>query len=168
MEAGWISTSMVHKRKLLVLDLDETLIHSAYSPILGGQFIANSGLFYLYERPHLKSFLDSILSEYDLAIWSASKAEYVKWVIKSTVLCRYEYLFVNTRRNCKRIFGKNGNVEYQKDITPYLLRYKKVVMLDDYPKMVMPIQCCLKVPEYRGGEDDFLSIFNCGLLKNVL
>jgi hypothetical protein len=41
-------------------------------------------------------------------------------------------------------------------------------MLDDYPELVMPIQYCLKVPEYRGGEDDFLSIFNYELLKNVL
>ena len=163
MEAGWINTSMVHKRKLLVLDLDETLIHTAYSPILGGQFIANSGLFYLYERPHLKSFLDSILSEYDLAIWSASKAEYVKWVIKSTVLCRYEYLFVNTRRNCKRILGKNGSFEYHKDITPYLFHYDKVIMLDDYPKIVIPIQGCLKVPEYQGGEDVFFSKQNVEL-----
>ena len=168
MEAGSINTLTVQKRKLLVLDLDETLVHTSYSPILGAEYKSKKGLFYLYERPHLKDFLDRFFVEYDLAIWSASKAEYVKWVIKSTVLCRYEYLFVNTRRNCQRILGKNGSFEYHKDITPYLSHYDKVIMLDDYPELVMPIQYCLKVPEYRGGEDDFLSIFNYELLKNVL
>ncbi len=127
--------------KLLVLDLDETLIYTANSPLLNGKLKSHRGHYYLYERPHLKSFLDSILSEYDLAIWSASKAKYVKWVIKSTVLCRYEYLFVNTRRNCKRILGKNGLVEYQKHLIPYLSQYEKVTMLDDLPKMVIPIDC---------------------------
>ena len=145
-------------RKLLVLDLDETLIYTAYSPILNGKLKSHRGHFYLYERPHLQQFLDGCSAEYDLAIWSASKAEYVKWVVKATVLCRYEYVFVNTRRHCQRILGKNGSFEYHKDITPYLSHYEKVIILDDYPKMVTPIQCCLKVPEYRGGEDDFLSI----------
>ena len=157
----------MQNRKLLVLDLDETLIYTAYSPLLNGKLKSHRGHYYLYERPLLKSFLDSISSEYDLAIWSASKMEYVKWVIKSTVLCRYKFLFVNTRRNCQRILGKNGSFEYHKDITPYLSHYEKVIMFDDYPKMVMPIQCCLKVPEYRGGEDDFLSIQNSELLKNI-
>lgn len=158
MEAGWINTSMVHKRKLLVLDLDETLIHTAYSPILGGQFIANWGLFYLYERPHLQKFMDECSAEYDLAIWSASKADYVRWIIRSTVLSEHQFVFVNSRKHCKRIFGKDGLVEYQKDLTPYLSRYEKVIMLDDVPKMVVPIECCIKVPEYKGGRDDYLVI----------
>jgi hypothetical protein len=96
-------------------------------------------------------------TNYDLAIWSASKAEYVRWVIKSTVLRNYEYVIVKTRGNCKRILGKNGSVEYQKDRTPYLSQYEKVTVLDDLPKMVIPTDCCIKAFEYRVGADDFLS-----------
>jgi len=153
-----IEISPVNKRKLLVLDLDETLIHTAYSPILGGQFIANWGLFYLYERPHLKDFLDRFFVEYDLAIWSASKAEYVRWIIRSTVLSNYAFAFVNTRKNCKRIISNGGRVEYQKDLTPYLSLYEIVIILDDIPKMVVPIECCIKVPEYKYGWDNYLLI----------
>jgi hypothetical protein len=29
-------------------------------------------------------------------------------------------------------------------------------MLDDVPKMVIPIGCCIKAPEFRGGADEFL------------
>lgn len=110
--------SLNRKRRLLILDLDETLVHTSYSPISGIEFCSRRGLYYLYERPNLREFLDQCDVEFDLAIWSASKADYVRWVIKSTVLRYYKFAFINTRRNCKRILGKNGNIEYQKDITP--------------------------------------------------
>jgi len=144
--------------KLLVLDLDETLVHTSYSPILGAEYKSKKGLFYLYERPHLKDFLDRFFVEYDLAIWSASKAEYVRWIIRSTVLSDHQFVFVNSRKHCKRIFGKDGLVEYQKDLTPYLSLYEIVIILDDIPKMVVPIECCIKVPEYKYGWDNYLLI----------
>ena len=146
----------VKQRKLLVLDLDETLIHTAYAPIEGAELKASRGYFYLYERPYLKDFLDRCSIEYDLAIWSASKADYVRWIIRSTVLSEYSFVFINTRKTCKRIFGDGGRVEYLKDLTAYLPQYEKVIMLDDVPKMVTPIECCIKAPEFRGGEDEFL------------
>lgn len=149
-------SSVGQKCKLMVLDLDETLIHTSYAPILGGKLKDQRGFFYLYERPHLKEFLDRCIVEYDLAIWSASKADYIRWIVRATVLSEYQFVFVNTRQNCKRIYGKDGRVEYQKDLTPYLFNYETVIMLDDVPKMITPIDCCTKVPEYRGGEDEFL------------
>lgn len=150
------ATSAVQKRKLLVLDLDETLIHTAYAPIEGAAFKAKRGYFYLYERPFLKEFLDLCSAEYDLAIWSASKADYVRWIIRSSVLSEYSFVFINTRKNCKRIFGNGGRVEYLKDLTAYLPQYEKVIMIDDVPKMVTPIECCIKAPEFRGGVDKLL------------
>jgi TFIIF-interacting CTD phosphatase-like protein len=149
-------TLIGQKRKLLVLDLDETLIHTAYAPIVGGRLKGLRGFFYLYERPHLQHFLDGCSEEHDLAIWSASKVDYVRWIMRSTVLSEHQFVFVNTRKNCKRIFKKDGRVEYQKDLTPYLLKYEKVIMLDDNPSMVVPIECCIKAPDYRGGVDEFL------------
>jgi TFIIF-interacting CTD phosphatase-like protein len=155
---GFVNWDMLteKKKKLLVMDLDETLIHTTYTPIDGAKFIAKRGYFYLYERPYLKEFLNRCSVEYDLAIWSASKADYVRWIISSTALLGRSFLFVNTRRNCKSIFGKSGRLEYLKDLTPYLIQYQTVIMLDDIPKMVIPIECCIKMPEYRGQSDDFL------------
>jgi TFIIF-interacting CTD phosphatase-like protein len=151
-----IEISTVNKRKLLVLDLDETLIHTAYSPLSSGCLIAQQGYFYLYERPYLKEFLDRCSTAYDLAIWSASKVDYVRWIIRSTVLSEFAFVFVNTRKNCKRVFAKDGRVEYIKNLSPYITQYEKVIMLDDVPKMVIPIGCCIKAPEFKGGADEFL------------
>ena len=138
----------------MVLDLDETLIHTSYSPIYGAEFKAKKELFYLYERPHLKRFLDECRAEYNFAIWSASKSEYVRWIIKSTVLKEYEFDFIKTRKHCKRIYGKSGFLEYQKDLTPQLLQYQKIVMLDDLPKGVVPTSVVIKVSEFRGCLND--------------
>ncbi len=151
----------VKQRKLLVLDLDETLIHTAYAPIEGAELKASRGYFYLYERSFLKDFLDRCSIEYELAVWSASKADYVRWIILSTVLSDYSFVFTNTRKNCKRIFGNGGRVEYLKDLTAYLPHYEKVIILDDVPKMVTPIECCIKAPEFRGGADEFLLNLKC-------
>jgi TFIIF-interacting CTD phosphatase-like protein len=153
--------SAVKKRKLLVLDLDETLIHSAYTPIEGAELKARRGYFHLYERPYLKEFLHRCSAENDLAIWSASKADYVRWIIRSTVLSEYSFVFINTRKNCKRIFGNGGRVDYLKDLTAYMPQYEKVIILDDVPKMVTPIECCIKAPEFRGGVDEFLMNLGC-------
>ncbi len=139
---------------MLVLDLDETLIHTSYSPIFGAEFKAKKGLFYLYERPHLKRFLDEYRAKYNFAIWSASKSEYVRWIIKSTVLKEYEFDFIKTRKHCKRIYGKSGFLEYQKDLTPQFLQYQKIVMLDDLPKGVLPTSVVIKVSEFRGCPND--------------
>lgn len=151
-----LASSGVKQRKLLVLDLDETLIHTSYSPIVGAELKARRGYFYLYERPFVKDFLNRCSIEYDLAIWSASKADYVRWIIRSTVLLNFSFVFINTRKNCKRILGNGGRVEYLKDLTEYLPQYEKVIMLDDVPKMVNPIDCCKKMPEYRCQSDRFL------------
>jgi len=48
----------MQNRKLLILDLDETLIYTAYSPILNGKLKSHRGYFYLYEIPYLQQFLD--------------------------------------------------------------------------------------------------------------
>ena len=156
-----LAGSEVKQRKLLVLDLDETLIHTAYAPIEGAELKARRWYFYLYERPFLKGFLDRCSIEYDLAIWSASKPDYVRWIIRSTVLSEYSFEFINTRKNCKQIFGDGGRVEYLKDLKAYLPQYEKVIMLDDVPKMVTPIEYCIKAPEFRGGADEFLWNIKC-------
>ena len=140
--------------KLLILDLDETLIHTTYSPLDGLDAVSQKGYYYLYERPYLKDFLESVFEHYALAIWSASKADYVRWIIQSTVLKDYTFEFIRTRKHCKYAAGKYGSPEYLKDLQALNQTYEQVIMLDDTPKMVQPIECCIKVPEFKGATHD--------------
>lgn len=81
------------RRKILVMDLDETLIHSAsrntsHSNPSQGHMVevkfAISGistLYYVHKRPHCDLFLSKVSKWYDLVIFTASMKEYADPVI---------------------------------------------------------------------------------------
>ena len=143
-------------KKLLILDLDETLIHSTYIDLKLNQKPHKYKFFYIYQRPFLEEFMESVSLHFDLAIWSASKADYVKEIIKKTALSNYKFQFVYTRAKCKQIYLKGGTIRYLKklELTPDCESYQKIVFLDDYPEMVNPIEKCILVKEFRGSEFD--------------
>jgi TFIIF-interacting CTD phosphatase-like protein len=147
---------MKYNRQLLILDLDETLIHSAYVDLKINQDPIKYKYFYIYERPYLKEFLNAVSDHFDLAIWSASKSEYVKTIIRKTVLKNYNFQFVFTRSKCQSIYSKVGTIRYLKKIELIIDFdvYNKIIVLDDYPEMILPIENCLKVKEFRGSESD--------------
>jgi hypothetical protein len=146
---------------LLILDLDETVIHCSYAPVEGCDFVSKRGYFYLYERPFLEAFLKRQSVHYDLAIWSASKVDYVRWIIRNTALKKFDFVFVNTRKNCKTQLDPMGRPKYFKILTEEMLKYKKVRFLDDTPACIVPIEIAEKVPEYRGEAGDCF-LRDCG------
>ncbi|KAJ1729789.1 Nuclear envelope morphology protein 1 [Coemansia biformis] len=83
--AGSISHGL--KKKTLVLDLDETLIHSSPQ----GSYRAHhrievvidkvACLYYVYKRPHVDYFLRKVSEWYTVAVFTASLAEYADPVI---------------------------------------------------------------------------------------
>lgn len=62
---------MTNKQLTLVLDLDETLVHFAYSPS-GGSFVV---------RPSCNEFLKNICKYYEVMIFTAATQEYANRVI---------------------------------------------------------------------------------------
>lgn len=67
-------------RQLLVLDLDETLIHSADEPL---QWPADFQFdrFQVYLRPGLDSFLRRALELFNVAVWSSASDDYVAQLV---------------------------------------------------------------------------------------
>jgi hypothetical protein len=82
-------------RKLLVLDLDETLIHATtqshlFTPIstrivpslrIEVEVLGHPVLYYIYIRPHVRKFLNLVSQWFDLAIYTASVQEYADPII---------------------------------------------------------------------------------------
>lgn len=87
------SILQAERRKRLVVDLDETLIHSAsrttsHSNSAQGHMVevrfAISGvstLYYVHKRPHCDLFLSKVSKWYDLVVFTASMREYADPVI---------------------------------------------------------------------------------------
>ncbi|MDF1666060.1 MAG: HAD family hydrolase [Planctomycetota bacterium] len=64
---------------LLVLDLDETLIHSTRE-LQGPPKMQFCG-FHVYLRPHFEVFLESLWADFDIAVWSAASKNYVEAIV---------------------------------------------------------------------------------------
>lgn len=75
-------TQPSQRRTLLVLDIDETLIHAREEP-LGRDADFRVAHYHVYRRPHLQSFLDSVSKSYELGVWSTASDDYVQEVVNA-------------------------------------------------------------------------------------
>ena len=71
------------KKKTLILDLDETLVHSAFKPfyfqsdiVLQMTFEQKPQTIYVLKRPHVDDFLDKMSKIFEIVIFTASIPEY--------------------------------------------------------------------------------------------
>ncbi|KAI8361806.1 NLI interacting factor-like phosphatase-domain-containing protein [Choanephora cucurbitarum] len=134
--------SNYYKSKTLILDLDETLVHSVrlgseasftqVSPSVIHKSIEvqsdKQRLFYeVYKRPHVDFFLKTISQWYRVVIYTASMAEYadpvIDWLDQEHLIS--QRLF---RQSCVL---KNGN--YLKDVTLAEKDLCKVCLVDNSP-----------------------------------
>lgn len=85
-------------RKLLVLDLDETLIHACETQLAHPEDF-RVGPYFVYRRPHLTEFIASVSESFDLGVWTASGEVYAAQVIEQ-VFARGLLKFVWSSRRC--------------------------------------------------------------------
>eukprot|EP01101_Sappina_pedata_P005763 TRINITY_DN2717_c0_g1_i1.p1 TRINITY_DN2717_c0_g1~~TRINITY_DN2717_c0_g1_i1.p1 ORF type:complete len:291 (+),score=61.01 TRINITY_DN2717_c0_g1_i1:97-969(+) len=98
------------KKKTLVLDLDETLIHSTLRNTTGGDYQVeicingDSFVFNVFKRPHVDYFLKTVSEWYDIIIFTASLRQYADPVIDRLDPNRYakKRLF---RESCRLMNG---------------------------------------------------------------
>eukprot|EP00300_Choanocystis_sp_HF-7_P009840 c16666_g1_i2.p1 GENE.c16666_g1_i2~~c16666_g1_i2.p1 ORF type:complete len:302 (+),score=54.18 c16666_g1_i2:38-907(+) len=68
--------------KTLILDLDETLVHSSFKPVPNADFIipvdieGNIHQVYVCKRPHVDEFLEAVGKKYETIIFTASLQKY--------------------------------------------------------------------------------------------
>jgi RNA polymerase II subunit A small phosphatase-like protein len=65
---------------LLVLDLDETLVHASEVE-LGRPADFRVHDYHVYRRPHLQAFLDHVLARFQVGVWTSSSPRYAEAVV---------------------------------------------------------------------------------------
>ena len=94
-------------KSLIVLDIDETLLHSTYEDLnRDPDFFFKERRVYL--RPHLNEFMKYCFDNFDVAIWTSAKAVYAKYVLAKIICDISQFKFIYTRKNCDRKFIWNG------------------------------------------------------------
>lgn len=150
------------RRKVLVLDLDETLIHSHHDGVLRQtvkpgtppDFILKVTIdrhpvrFFVHKRPHVDFFLDIVSKWYELVVFTASMEIYGTAVAdkldtKEGILRRRYY-----RQHCTLEFGS-----YTKDLSAICSDLQSVFILDNspgayraYPDNAIPIKSWFNDP----------------------
>lgn len=150
------------QKKILVLDLDETLIHSHHDglvrltvkPGTPPDFILRVEIerhpvrFYVYKRPHVDYFLNVVSQWYDLVVFTASMEIYGAAVADKLdnnrgILSRRYY-----RQHCTLDIGS-----YTKDLSAICGDLSKIFILDNspgaykgYPENAIPIKSWFSDP----------------------
>jgi len=85
-------------KKLIVLDLDETLVHATSKDIANWDF--EVGKYKVIKRPYLDDFLKQLSNHYKIGVWSSASDDYVIEVVKKAFPVDYHLEFIWGRSKC--------------------------------------------------------------------
>jgi Dullard-like phosphatase family protein len=133
---GFSGQSQRRPRKTLVLDLDETLVHSSFKPLPAGRkpsFTVDIELqgqlhrVYVMKRPFVDEFLRCVCAKFEVVIFTASLGHYANPLldILDPKQLHHHRLF---REACTLHFGR-----YVKDLTQLGRDVKDCIILDNSP-----------------------------------
>ena len=120
-------------KKILVLDLDETLVHSSQEKPFPNKtnIILHSNIqniiytIYIIERPFLDIFLKELSLCYDLYIYTASMSQYAEQLVK--IIDKNKVIIqVLNRQDCKFIKGV-----FFKDLSIFKKDFKDIIIIDN-------------------------------------
>jgi TFIIF-interacting CTD phosphatase-like protein len=119
--------------KLLVLDLDETLIYGGEAP-LERPADFRAGRFHVYCRPGLGGFLTRCLEWFRVGVWTSSSAGYAETVVNQIFPYPAALEFVWSRERCVRRFNaERQHYFWIKDLGKLrnLHPLEKILIVDD-------------------------------------
>ncbi len=124
-------------KTLLVLDLDETLIHATEKE-LDFDFDFKYSDYFIYKRPHLNKFLEEMSISFKLAIWSSADDKYVEDIVEKIKPNNIEFEFVWGRSRCttKRDYELDTYVHQKrlKKVKKKGFPIERILMIDDSPE----------------------------------
>jgi len=123
-----------HKgRKCLVLDLDETLVHSSFKPIPGPDFVIPIEIentiyrVYVKKRPYVDDFLLRCSKIYEVVIFTASLSKYA-----NPLLDKLDFNKTISHRLFRETCVLNGT-SYVKDLRVLGRKLKNIIFVDNSP-----------------------------------
>ncbi|MEM9770659.1 MAG: HAD family hydrolase [Cyanobacteria bacterium P01_D01_bin.73] len=125
------------KSKLLVLDLDETLIHSCHEP-LGRQCDFKTGDYFTYKRNNLDYFLIRCSRFFKMAVWTSSSSEYAARIVEKVFPEKAELEFIFSSSRCTPRWDHFRSEQYVvkpiKKIQKRGFKRQDIIIIDDDPR----------------------------------
>ena len=124
-------------RKLVVLDLDETLVHAVETP-LDRPADFEVPPYYIYKRPGLDHFLAHVAETYRLSVWTSSSPGYARAVCDALFDSRLplEFVWASDRCTPQRDFELDcwTMAKRLKKLRRHGYSLEEVVVIDDSPE----------------------------------
>ncbi|MGD1843256.1 MAG: NIF family HAD-type phosphatase [Thermonemataceae bacterium] len=154
--------SPLHKKILLILDLDETLIFATTEPLTRKEDF-KVGDYFVYKRPYLAAILQSIHKHFTLAVWSSASDDYVTSIVEQITPPDVSFTFIWGRSRCtykrNHLASSYLHDDYQeyyytkplKKVKKKGYSLEKILIVDDSPyKVVQNYGNAIYPKEYRG------------------
>lgn len=125
------------EKKLLILDLDETLIYATEEKLERQEdFIV--GQYYVYKRPFLQDLIEFCLMNFDVAVWTSSSQNYAMRIVEEIFPNQNELKFFWSRLRCTFRYDPELQENYFEKMMSKVRRrgydLAKVIVVDDSPE----------------------------------
>lgn len=143
--------------KLLILDLDETLIHSSIN-VLDTPYDFTFDKYFVYERPLLRQFLTDISKHFTVGIWSSAGDEYVNEIVQVIKPDDVQFEIVWARSRCSLRRDFDGEYDYEKRLDKLKKKgftLEQMLIVDDTPsKSRTNYGNAIYIKEFTGDKND--------------
>jgi len=155
-------------KKTLVLDLDETLVHSSFKPIQGADFVIPVEIddqvhqVYVLKRPGVDQFMKRMGDLYEIVVFTASLAKYADPVLD--LLDKHKV--VKARLFREACVNHKGN--YVKDLNRLGRDIKRTIIIDNSPASYMfNPENAVPVESWFDDPNDTELFSLCGILERL-
>ena len=127
-------------RKLLILDVDETLIFATEEPLSRIADFTVGNKYNVYKRPFVEQFLAWCFENFEVAVWTSATEDYAAEVLANIIPQTQSNLaFVWSRERCTPSLDvESRETFWEKKLTKLRRRgynLENVIVVDDTPQM---------------------------------
>ena len=146
------------EKKLLILDLDETLIYATEEKLdREPDFIV--GQYFVYKRPFVELFLKFCFENFEVAVWTTATKSYAEEILKEILKDNQTLKFLWTRERCTLAFDEEERehffVKRMSKIRRRGYNLNAVIVVDDSPNVWKDSYGNLvRVNKFEGDEND--------------
>jgi hypothetical protein len=140
------------RKKLILLDLDHTLIYGSYAETeTANKLFKFNNYLSVYERPLARKLVLLCQEKGDIIIYTTALKSYAKKISKSLQI---NPITILSRKDCTK-----KNDSFKKKLNPeWIINYDEIIVIDDSPNVWKNCSDSIKflVPtEFRGDARDF-------------
>ena len=141
----------IKKKRYLILDMDETLIHSSSKKLNDSSIKIEKNLF-INKRPYLKNFLENLSKIYNIIIFTCSEESYANSILNN-IDSENKFFFLKFfREDCLFI---NNNVYLKNLEFINNLNFEKCVLVDNSPlHFYRNLENTVPILPFYGDEED--------------